>query len=291
MPEPEILRSALREQWHLPGAEITARDGARLTEGWEVTALGERYLARLAERPQLEAGLTANQRLRAKGISAGEPVRTLAGTLTGETACGTLAVLRRAPGRTLDGRDPIDQQFWGDRLGAVHRRLQRFQHPGLRPFRPLDPEAAHLRDEPWLREATRAAATALTRLTVTDRLTYGVLHGDPAPDVFVIDPATGRAGLLDCGAIGVGPLLYDVAAAILYAGGEHTELLDGYLAAGPVTADELHAGLPVLLRYRWAVQADWAARRLFEGAAAGGPYEKRMLSEARRALTSPPGTG
>ena len=76
----------------------------------------------------------------------------------------------------------------------------------------------------------------MTRLTVTDRLTYGVLHGDPAPEIFLVDPATGRAGLLDCGASGTGPLLYDVAAAVVYAGGTETsaELLDGYLAAGPV---------------------------------------------------------
>jgi len=35
----------------------------------------------------------------------------------------------------------------------------------------------------------------------------------------VVDPATGKAGLLDCGASGTGPLVYDVAAAIVYAGG------------------------------------------------------------------------
>ncbi|WP_082771934.1 phosphotransferase enzyme family protein [Actinoplanes sp. TFC3] len=284
VPDDDLLRSTLRDQWHLQPAEISVLPGGLMLHGWDVLAGGERFVARLADpacRQPVEAGLAAAAHLRTIGIEAGVPVRTLAGALTADTERGAMAVLRRAPGRTLDGRDPIDQQFWGDRLGAVHRALQRFDHPGLGRWSYLDPEAAHLAAEPWLREAVAGALTAMTRLTVTDRLTYGVLHGDPAPEMFLIDPATGRAGLLDCGASGTGPLLYDVAAAVVYAGGEETsaELLDGYLAAGPVTFDELHAALPVLLRFRWAVQADWAARR-------GDP---EGLRHAREALRDRPG--
>ena len=266
--------------------EISVLPGGLLSHGWDVIAGGERFVARLAEpaaRWPVEAGLAAAEHLRGRGIEAGEPVRTLAGGLTAETPAGALAVLRRANGRTLDGRDPIDQQFWGDRLGAVHSRLQRFQHPGLRRWSLLDPEAPHLAIEPWLRTAVTDAVTAMTRLMVTDRLTYGVLHGDPAPETFVVDLATGRAGLLDCGASGTGPLLYDVAAAVVYAGGPETsaELLDGYLAAGPVDDGELHAALPVLLRFRWAVQADWSARRLVRGEPEGS---RAALGRAREAL-------
>jgi homoserine kinase type II len=189
-------------------------------------------------------------------------VRTLGGRLTAQTEQGALSLLRRPPGRRLDGADPIDQQWWGDRLGAVHRALQGFSHRGLRPWQALDPDAPHLGREPWLRPAVAGALTATTRLTVTDRLTYGVLLGDPSPGSFVVDPATGKAGLLDCGASGTGPLAYDVAAAVAYAGGtDHAaELIDGYLAAGPMGADELEAALPVLLRLRWAVRAFQAAR-------------------------------
>ncbi|GAA2563068.1 hypothetical protein GCM10010435_38990 [Winogradskya consettensis] len=280
VPDDDLLRSTLRDQWHLLPAEISALPGGLLSHGWDVTAGGERFVARLAAptaRQPVEAGLAAAEHLRTTGIEAGQPVRTLGGALTAETRCGPMAVLRRAPGRTLDGRDPVDQQFWGDRLGAVHRALQRFHHPGLGRWNQLDADAAHLALEPWLRTAVTGAITAMTRLTVTDRLTYGVLHGDPAPEIFLVDPATGRAGLLDCGASGTGPLLYDVAAAVVYAGGEETsaELLDGYLAAAPVNEDELHAALPVMLRFRWAVQADWAARR--------GDHD--ALRHAREALT------
>ncbi|BCJ51123.1 hypothetical protein Asp14428_25980 [Actinoplanes sp. NBRC 14428] len=270
---------------------IAPLPGGLLSHGWDITAGGERFVARLAEpaaRQPVEAGLVAAEHLRGRGIEAGRPVRTLAGGLTAETPGGAMAVLRRTPGRTLDGRDPVDQQFWGDRLGAVHRALQTFTHPGLRRGNPLDPDAPHLGAEPWLREAVAGAATAATRLTVTDRLTYGVLHGDPAPEVFLVDPATGRAGLLDCGAGGTGPLLYDVAAAVIYAGGPDTaaELLDGYLAAGPVDEDELHAALPVMLRLRWAVHADRAARRLAAGE--GGEGDGEVLRRARAALAAAP---
>ena len=265
MPDDDLVLSTLRDEWHLVPQEISALPGALLSRGWEVTAGDDRYVCRLSDlavRQPVEAGLAAADHLRGRGIAAGEPVRTLGGSLTARTDQGALAVLRRLPGRRLDGADPIDQQWWGDRLGAVHRALQGFHHPGLRPWQALDPDAPHLGREPWLRPAVAGALTATIRLTVTDRLTYGVLHGDPGPDSFVLDPATGRAGLLDCGASGTGPLAYDVAAAVVYAGGTDraAELIDGYLAAGPVGADELGAALPVLLRLRWAVRAFQAAR-------------------------------
>jgi Ser/Thr protein kinase RdoA (MazF antagonist) len=290
VPDDDLVLSTLRDQWHLQPSEIVALPEELLSRGWEVTvgpeklAGPEKYVCRLAEpgaRQPVEAGLIAAEHLRARDIAAGEPVRTLAGGLTAQTSAGALALLRRVPGRPLDGEDPIDQQWWGDRLGGVHRALQQFHHPGLRPWQPLDPAAPHLAAEPWLRGAVADAVGAATRLTVTDRLTYGVLHGDPAPSTFVVDPGTGRTGLLDCGASGVGPLVYDVAAAIGYAGGPDraADLIDGYLAAGPVRRDELEAALPVLLRLRIAVFADRAART----------GDDQRLRCAREALESNPG--
>jgi homoserine kinase type II len=284
VPDDDLLRATLRDQWHLQPGEIIALPDELLSRGWEVIVGPDRYVCRLAgpgARQPVEAGLVAAEHLRSRDIVAGEPVRTLGGGLTALIADGALALLRRAPGRPLDGGDPVDQQWWGDRLGAVHRALQGFHHPGLRPWQLPDPDEPHLAAEPWLRGAVADAVSATTRLTVTDRLTYGVLHGDPAPATFVVDPGTGRAGLFDCGASGVGPLVYDVAAAVVYAGGpgRATELIDGYLAAGPVRRDEMEAVLPVLLRLRWAVQADLAARR-----GAAGP-----LRLAREALESAAG--
>lgn len=285
----------LRARWHLTAEEIAKLSGGLLSEAWEVTAGDESYLVRLAEpaaRPAVEAGLAAADHLRSRGIAASEPVRTLTGALAVEFPAGTIAVLRRVAGRTLRAGDPVDQQWWGDRLGAVHRELHRFSHPGLRRWNQLDPSAPHLAIEPWLRTAVSEAVTAATRLTITDRLTYGVLHGDPAAEEFVVDPQTGRAGVLDCGVAVGGPLVLDVAAAVAYAGGPEaaTELLDGYVAAGPVRRDELDAALPVLLRFRWAVKADWSARRLIRcrvPACRAGAGE--MLRRAREALQAAPG--
>ncbi|MEU4564870.1 phosphotransferase [Actinoplanes sp. NPDC023936] len=284
MPDDEILRSTLRDQWHLVPSEITEQPVALMSRGWEITTPDGRYVARLAEsgaRAPMEAGLMAAEHLRGRRIDAGEPIRTLAGALTVETEQGALGVQRRLPGRPLDGRDPVDQQWWGERLGVVHKALQGFRHPGLRPWQLPDPDAPHLDAEPWLRGAVSAAVAAATRLTVTDQLTYGMLHGDPAADVFVLDPATGRSGLLHCGACGIGPAVYDVAAAVASTGGPDSagEMLEAYLAAGPVRRDELDAALPVLLRLRWAVQADRAARQ-------GCP---QGLGAAREALDAMPG--
>ncbi|MBB2941689.1 homoserine kinase type II [Actinoplanes lutulentus] len=284
MPDDELLQSTLRDQWHLVPSKITEQSRALMSRGWEITAASGAYIARLAEagaRQPMEAGLMAAEHLRGRRIDAGEPVRTLAGALTVETEQGAFAVSRRLPGRHLDGRDPVDQQWWGERLGVVHKALQGFRHPGLRPWQLPDPDAAHLDAEPWVRAAVSSAVSAATRLTVTDQLTYGVLHGDPAADAFVLDPETGRSGPLHCGACGTGPLVYDIAAAVAHAGGpDHcAEMLDGYLAAGPVRADELDAALPVLLRLRWAMQADRAARwECAEG-----------LGAAKEALESMPG--
>jgi homoserine kinase type II len=189
-----------------------------------------------------------------------------------------LAVLHRVPGRALASEDRDDQRLWGERLGAVHRVLQEYSPPERHPWNLLDPESGHLRAEPWLPAAVADAVTAMTRLTVTDRLTYGIVHGDPAPQDFTLDPATGHAGLLDCGAGGTGPLIYDVAAAVIYAGGPDraAPLLGGYLEAGPMERDELVAALPVAMRFRWAVQADRWAR--------GG--NRAALARARAALAA-----
>jgi Ser/Thr protein kinase RdoA (MazF antagonist) len=285
----DVIDSALRSEWHRVPSELAVLPSGPMSHAWAVTAGDERFVARLVDpsaRQALEAGLAAAVHLRSHGLEIGWPVRTLGGSLTAETAVGTLSLLRRVPGRPLVAVDPLDQQWWGDRLGAAHRGLAGFDHPGLRRWNWLDPDAPHLGVESWLRQAVADAATALTRLTVTDRLTYGVLHGDPAAEGFVVDPASGRAGMLDWGACGTGPLVYDVAAAVVHAGGpaSATEFLDGYLAAGPVSRDEVDSALPVLLRFRWAVLADRCARRLAAERADGGPADPRPLRTARQAL-------
>jgi hypothetical protein len=61
---------------------------------------------------------------------------------------------------------------------------------------------------------------------------------------------------------------------------------------GPLTAREV-AGLPVMLRFRWAVQADYFAWRITAGDMTGisGPEEnEKGLEDARRVLLLGEGT-
>jgi homoserine kinase type II len=118
-----------------------------------------------------------------------------------------------------------------------------------------------------------------------------VLHGDPAPAAFRLDPLTGRLGLVDWGPVANGPLTYDLAVAVVYAGGAEVagDLIEAYLAAGPVSRGEVEAALPTMTLFRWAVYADHFARRLAAAAAgtAGGDpdtADRRGLEAAREAL-------
>ena len=64
-----------------------------------------------------------------------------------------------------------------------------------------------------------------------------------------------------------GPLLYDLASAVMYAGGpRHAgSLIEPYLAQGVVPRAEAERAMQVMLQFRWAVQADYFARRIATG--------------------------
>ena len=236
----------------------------------------------VAGQARLLAGLAVAEHLAHAGFPTGRPVRAADGAVVVLVDEGVVAVVRDVPGRPLDPNDPLDQQWWGDMLGAAHRALTGFGDPRVTRLARLNPEGAHLDIAPWLRPTVLGALAAVTRLTVTDQLTYGVLHGDPAPDVFRIDPETGRTGLVDWRAAATGPLVYDLAAAVGYAGGmaAAAELIDGYLAAAPVPAEEAEAALPVLLRYRLAERLDALAR----AARGGGAPDWAALAATRSAI-------
>lgn len=276
----EHVRTALRTSW-----QCSPGDCVPLTEHlWRVNVGDESLIAKrvpLACRARFEAGLWAAERLEAGGIAAGEPVRAADGALTVPVEGGALALVTWVPGRPLRPDDPIDQQWWGDTLAGVHRVLRRFVHPGLAGFPQLREDAPHLSLEPWLRPAIVAAAAAVRRLRVTDQLTYGVLHGEPSPEEFRLDPATGRVGLVDWDRAGTGPLVYDLAAAVLFAGGPGpgADVVDGYLSAGLVGADECEAALPTMLAFRAAIKADRLAARLSRpgGSEAGRAADRDAL--------------
>jgi hypothetical protein len=68
--------------------------------------------------------------------------------------------------------------------------------------------------------------------------------------------------------------------------GRAAAMTGAYLRAGPLTAREVAVGLPVMLRFRWAVQADYFAWRITAGDLTGitGPEEnEKGLEDTRRA--------
>ena len=283
----EQIRIALRTSWHCGYGEITPVSARFCLVSFGV----ERYVAIAApatHRVRIEAALTAAERLSAGGVAAGAPFRTADGALTAPVGDHVVALLDHVSGRPLDPADPLDQVWWGSTLAAAHQRLCGFDHPGLVKFPRVRPEAAHLSVEPWLRPAVAAAVDALNKLSVTDQLTYGILHGAPGPAEFRIDADTGRAGLVDWTSIGTGPLVYDLACALVASGTMSGQaMLDSYVEAGLVTTDEVDSALPTMVRYRWAVLADESARRI---AAGGGDSDRARLATAGQALARCAGT-
>jgi homoserine kinase type II len=262
------IRTVLRTSWQGTVTSCTPVSGGMNAEAWLVELDGRRCVAKavpVAQWRQFEAGLAVAQRLSAAGMAAGAPVRAADGALWAQTDGAALALLEFVPGRTLVRDDPLDQQWWGDALGAAHRSLAGFDHSGLNRFHRVRTDAPHLAVADWVRPAVADAVAAMAKLSVTDQLSYGVLHGDPTPDAFRLDIDTGRTGIIDWGAAGTGPLVYDIASAVMYAGGPEpaADLIDGYLSAGPVPRDEFEAALPTLLRFRYAVQADYFAHRIW----------------------------
>ena len=284
-----VALAALRGGWqHVPSRLDPVPLGGTAATTWVATVAGACHLVTrvpLGKRLRLEAGLTAVRHLVERGLPAGEPVRTLSGALVAEHDGAAYAMVRCPPGRPLVPRDPIDQQWWGDALARLHAGMDGFAHAGLAPWHRVRGDAPHLDAEPWLRPAVATACAALTRLTVTDRLSYGVLHGRPRAAAFRLDPATGRTAVICWGPAATGPLVADLAAAVIHAHDEPTaELVEGYAAAGAVSRDEIDAALPVLLRFHWATRADAAARRL--AAVPTDEAARATLKAARGPLTT-----
>ncbi|MEV4512898.1 phosphotransferase [Dactylosporangium sp. NPDC049525] len=218
-----------------------------------------------AARRGFEAGLCAAEHVDASGVCAGRPVRAADGALTTRAGDGVLALLRLVPGRPLRADDPLDQSWWGSTLGTAHRSLRRFVHPDLAKFQAatVPAVAPHLAMEPWLGPAVAESAAVVRRIMITDQLTYGVRHGSPAAARFRLDSATGRVGLFGWAGAGTGPLLYDLAHAVLCAGNAGTDgLVEAYVRAGPVPADECEAVLPPMLALRAAVHAGTVAAKI-----------------------------
>jgi homoserine kinase type II len=288
-PAADQVHTTLRRSWQCsPGPCIPLGAAAwrvEIDDGQfdAVRLHGDQFVVKwapAASRRGFEAGLCAAEHVDAS-VCAGRPVRAADGALTTGAGDGVLALLRLVPGRPLRAEDPLDQSWWGGALGAAHRSLRRFVHPDLAKFQAATAPAAapHLAMEPWLGPAVADTAAVVRRIMVTDQLTYGVRHGRPAATRFRLDSATGRVGLVGWADAGTGPLVYDLAHAVLCAEGTGTgtgALVEAYVRAGPVPADECAAVLPPMLALRAAAHAAVVAARIHAGG--GTPRDHAELT-------------
>jgi len=296
----EAIRGLLSRAWGLgDGTRVVRHDGGMGSQTWIVDQGQRRWVAKsvapyLAD--SFASGLRVALLLGEAGVSAGAPVPGLSGSVTADAVSGDrVALLSWVPGSALTGTGEGEQRLIGETLARLHRVLLNQAVPGAQSFHWVDPAAAHLGLRPWIRPAVSGAVEELAELRrESSEWPQGLLHADPAPGAFRYDAATGHCGVIDWSSAHCGPLLYDLASAVMYLGGpgRAAAMTDAYLSAGPLTARDA-AGLPVMLRFRWAVQADYFARRITANDLTGiaGPGEnEKGLEDARRALLLGEGT-
>jgi len=286
-----VLASLLERHWGMADIQAAVLGGGMGSATWSVTDGVDRWVAKLVAPVagrQFAGGLSIARGLQEAGIRAGAPVSAADGQVAVDVGLGWLALLRWVPGHPLSGRSPSDRALMGATLARVHRALAGLSSDGAQQFHWVDPAADYLSLRTWLRPAITAAIDVLDAAD-PDGMTAGLLHADPAPDAFRLDPETGVCGVIDWSYFVTGPLLYDLASAVMHVGGlPHSgELMQAYLRFGLLDRAEVQHGLEPMLRFRWAVQANYFAWRIAAHDLTGisGPQEnEKHLEEARRAL-------
>jgi homoserine kinase type II len=287
-----MLASCLSRWWGLTGVQVSVHNGGMGSETWFVDCEARRWVAKAVvpgDAAPLAGGLAIAQRLEQAGIPAGAPVPASDGQLLLDVGGAWLALLTWVPGQPLTGLDDAEQGHIGRTLARVHRALAGYELAAASRFHWVDPAADYLSLRPWLRPAIIAALDDLDAAR-PDGMSWGLLHADPAPDAFRLDPVSGRCGVIDWSYALYGPLLYDLASAVMYVGGpDHAQdLVGAYLSEGILGAAEVQCGLSPMLRFRWAVQANYFAWRISVNNLTGidGPQDNENgLEDARRSLT------
>ncbi|GAA0621911.1 hypothetical protein GCM10009534_66530 [Kribbella sandramycini] len=249
----------LREGWGLRAARVEVLSGGMNSAAWE--ASGEGWRVAVKSVPAADTGfgpgLQVAERLSAAGIVSGRPRPSTAGRLSEVVDGRQVAVLEFVEGEPL-AYGKGDQRAIGVLLGRVHGVL-REPAGDLEEWLSMATVFAEYFDyEEWVEPAVRGALDGVRALPP---LTWAWLHGDPAPEAF-LRQADGELGLIDWGSASRGPVLYDVASAVMYLGGPAI-VVPAYLTQRPELAAELE-GLEAFLRLRYAVQAGYFAWRCAE---------------------------
>lgn len=280
------LRELLRRFWGIHSADVRPLEGGMNSETWVVRHPGSAFVAKRV-RPADIAGLVAGCEiawaLADAGLVTGRPVPTTDGRLV--LIEHTLALLEHVPGRGLEGKTDEEQAWIARTLAGVH--AAGIPAPSNATFAAhwLEAERPGIEPHGWLNTATAAVRAETDPLI----LTWSVLHADPSPNAFIHNDSTGVTGLIDWAGAQRGPVLYDVASAVMYLGGPDRAavFLATYQTHGCLDADEMR-WLDSFRRFRWVVQGHYFARRLalddLTGIADRADNEKGLV-DARRGLS------
>ncbi len=285
------IRRCLSGEWGLSGAEVVPHHGGMNSQTWFVRSGSDRYVAKAvppSAHRRFVSGLAVAALVQAAGIPSGAAVPTRDGRPFTQVERQTMALLTFVNGSGLVGREKAEQRLIGSTLARVHAALIGDTVPGADRFHWLNPEAAHLAIRDWVRPAIAGALEEWESLPPAS-LTWGLLHTDPAPEAFLLDGDTGLCGLIDWDTGMEGPLMYDLASAVMYVGGPRRAgaLIDSYIEHAVLDRAEVERTLRPMLRLRWAVQADYFARRLSTNDLTGieSPGENELgLEDARMGL-------
>ncbi|HEY6740469.1 MAG TPA: phosphotransferase [Actinopolymorphaceae bacterium] len=270
MLDESVIREVLRTHWALDVDALVPRPEAMNSRVWVVERTdGRRAVVKAVPRGTgLPSGLAVARAVQDAGIPTGAAQAAVDGRPTVIVEGWDVALLTYVAGRPLDASHKPDAVLWGTALGEAHQVLVSQPVPVEAERWPWDwPDASadHLDALPDVRTLVGEAVESCRRRVGDRRPTMGLLHADPDPGSFLVDDS-GSVGIIDWGGAVWGPLLYDVASAVVLqhltgSPGRLATFLHCYEVASPLSWPELEL-LDEFVRLRWAVQAWWFAWRL-----------------------------
>ncbi|MGW1346022.1 phosphotransferase enzyme family protein [Kribbella sp. NPDC002412] len=273
------IAELLAERWSRKPTSVAQLPGGMGSTTWLAEGDGWRVVVKAvgARDEGFGPGLELAARLADAGFVTGRPVPSNARRLVEADDDRLVGVLEFVDGVPLTDADAAAV---GEMLGRVHQASRTAAGEVADWLRFLQFFEPWLDLEEWIRPAVEGAMDGVRRL---GQLTWGGLHGDPSPEAFMRQ-ADGTIALIDWGAAMHGPVLYDLASAVMYVGGPDV-VVPAYLQARPELRGEVEGGLDAFLQVRYALQAGYFAWRCSKDIRTGiaDPAENRKgLADARR---------